>query len=182
VSAGGEREERILAGLGLVSLFLSYAKPSLPFWLDMEDVEQAGILGLIRAVDSFDPERGAFAPYAWLCIRRAVYDELRSAVSRAGLRPTPKRAATMDDALLSALAAPPESDGVMARDLQRAVATALSRTTNKRGPAIARQRFWRGRTYPQMRFGVKKERLYQIWRETRDELREELTRMGYGDG
>lgn len=45
-----------------------------------EDLESAGVLGLIDAVDRFEPGRGVpFEAYAALRIRGAVLDELRSA-------------------------------------------------------------------------------------------------------
>ena len=45
-----------------------------------EDLESAGVLGLIDAVDRFEPGRGVpFEAYASLRIRGAVLDELRSA-------------------------------------------------------------------------------------------------------
>lgn len=46
--------------------------------LSRDDVESAALLGLIDAVDRFDPERGVpFEGYAGLRIRGAVLDELR---------------------------------------------------------------------------------------------------------
>lgn len=45
-----------------------------------EDLESAGVLGLIDAVDRFEPGRGVpFEAYAALRIRGAVLDELRTA-------------------------------------------------------------------------------------------------------
>jgi RNA polymerase sigma factor for flagellar operon FliA len=47
--------------------------------LDMEDVISAGTLGLIRAVEHFDPGKGVpFASYAITCIRGAILDQLRA--------------------------------------------------------------------------------------------------------
>jgi RNA polymerase sigma factor (sigma-70 family) len=37
-----------------------------------EDAKQDGFVGLIRAVEHFDPTRGTFPRYAWQCIARAV--------------------------------------------------------------------------------------------------------------
>jgi RNA polymerase sigma factor for flagellar operon FliA len=46
--------------------------------LGSEDLEAAGVVGLIQAVDRFDPERGIpFEGYAALRVRGAVLDEVR---------------------------------------------------------------------------------------------------------
>jgi RNA polymerase sigma factor for flagellar operon FliA len=43
-----------------------------------EDLVQAGCIGLIQALDGFDPRAGAaFETYAWLRIRGAMLDEMR---------------------------------------------------------------------------------------------------------
>ena len=50
----------------------------LPQSLDYEDITSQGILGLIRAIDSFDPSRGVdFKTYAFYRIKGAILDELR---------------------------------------------------------------------------------------------------------
>lgn len=47
--------------------------------IDRDDVESAGLVGLIDAVDRFDPERGVpFEAYAKVRIRGAILDEIRS--------------------------------------------------------------------------------------------------------
>lgn len=47
--------------------------------LDAEDLESAGLIGLISAVDNFQPDRGVpFEAYAALRIRGAMLDELRA--------------------------------------------------------------------------------------------------------
>lgn len=47
--------------------------------IDRDDVESAGLVGLIDAVDRFDPERGVpFEAYATVRIRGAILDEIRS--------------------------------------------------------------------------------------------------------
>lgn len=47
--------------------------------LDREDLVQAGVIGLIDAIEKFDPERNVeFLAYARRRIRGAVYDELRA--------------------------------------------------------------------------------------------------------
>jgi RNA polymerase sigma factor for flagellar operon FliA len=52
---------------------------SLPPSVDRDDLYSAGILGLIKAVDTFEPERGfKFETYAGHKIRGAILDELRA--------------------------------------------------------------------------------------------------------
>jgi len=52
---------------------------NLPASVDRDDLYSAGILGLIKAVDTFEPERGfKFETYAGHKIRGAILDELRA--------------------------------------------------------------------------------------------------------
>lgn len=52
---------------------------NLPPSVDRDDLYSAGILGLIKAVDTFEPERGfKFETYAGHKIRGAILDELRA--------------------------------------------------------------------------------------------------------
>lgn len=64
------REELILRNLRLVyAIARRYAGSG----LEMEDLIQEGTIGLIRAVDKFDPERGvAFSTYATWWIRQSI--------------------------------------------------------------------------------------------------------------
>ncbi len=51
----------------------------LPHYVDQNDLVSAGLLGLIQAIDNFDPDRGIkFETYAIPRIRGAILDELRS--------------------------------------------------------------------------------------------------------
>ncbi len=46
--------------------------------LDSEDIVQAGMIGLLKAVRTFDPGGGAkFETYASRCIKNAIIDEIR---------------------------------------------------------------------------------------------------------
>jgi RNA polymerase sigma factor for flagellar operon FliA len=52
---------------------------NLPASVDRKDLASAGILGLIKAVETFEPERGfKFETYAGHKIRGAILDELRA--------------------------------------------------------------------------------------------------------
>jgi RNA polymerase sigma factor for flagellar operon FliA len=72
------REEMVQAYAHLVKITVSKLVPALPPNLDQEDLIGAGYIGLIRAVDQYNPERGVkFGTYAISLIRGAVLDALR---------------------------------------------------------------------------------------------------------
>jgi RNA polymerase primary sigma factor len=73
----GAKEEMVLRNLGLVwSVAMCYRG----FGVPIEDVVQEGTVGLVRAIDRFDPRRGLrLSTYAAWWIRRAVSDALDSA-------------------------------------------------------------------------------------------------------
>ena len=59
------------------------ARPLFLLGGDSEDLIQEGMLGLLRAIRGFDPERGSsFGSYAELCIRSAMLTAIRSAAAK----------------------------------------------------------------------------------------------------
>lgn len=46
------------------------------FWHD-EDLVQTGMIGLIRAADTYDPEKGSFSHFAIVCIRNEMMMEFK---------------------------------------------------------------------------------------------------------
>lgn len=46
-------------------------------WLNKEDLVQEGVFGLIRAIEKYDPERGAFSTYASYWIRQNLQNYYR---------------------------------------------------------------------------------------------------------
>ena len=73
------REEMILRHAPLVKYVANRIFMRLPNSVDVEDLYQVGILGLIDAVSKFDPSRGIrFQTYAEFRIRGAILDELRA--------------------------------------------------------------------------------------------------------
>jgi RNA polymerase sigma factor for flagellar operon FliA len=73
------REQRIVDHLPLVKQIAASFAARVPRSVDAADLTSAGTVGLIRAVDAFDPDRGvAFEAFARRCIREAVLDHLRS--------------------------------------------------------------------------------------------------------
>lgn len=74
-----QREALIHQHIDLVRYEVDRLAVGLPHEVDREDLISAGIIGLIKAVDRFDPSRGAsFATYATAVMRGAILDELRS--------------------------------------------------------------------------------------------------------
>ncbi len=73
-----QRDELILAHLSLVRHVLGKMIGQFPAGVDAENLESAGLLGLVEAATNFDPERGVqFKTYAYTRIHGAIIDELR---------------------------------------------------------------------------------------------------------
>lgn len=76
---GMTRDELILKYAPMVKYIANRIATKLPQSVDMDDLIQVGILGLIDAVSKFDPQRGIkFQTYADFRIRGAILDELRA--------------------------------------------------------------------------------------------------------
>jgi RNA polymerase sporulation-specific sigma factor len=57
--------------------------PRLPSGYDREDLQSIGNVGLLRAAQTYDPNRGvAFSTYAYRCIEYAIAGELKRATDR----------------------------------------------------------------------------------------------------
>jgi len=70
-----------------VRLVRACARPYFLAGGDSEDLIQEGMLGLLSAVRTFDPSKGAkFSTYAEFCVRRRIYSAIRSA---SGYKHTP---------------------------------------------------------------------------------------------
>ncbi len=75
---GAQRDQLILDNVDYVRKILSTLTVGLPPQCDRENLEQAGIVGLVETANSFDPSRGvAFRTYAYPRIRGAIVDEMR---------------------------------------------------------------------------------------------------------
>ncbi|NMB73997.1 MAG: FliA/WhiG family RNA polymerase sigma factor [Myxococcales bacterium] len=78
-SEGSSREARILQYLPLVQRVASRLARHLPASVDRRDLVLAGCVGLIAALERFDPQRGLdFGTFAEFRIRGAILDELRA--------------------------------------------------------------------------------------------------------
>jgi RNA polymerase sigma factor for flagellar operon FliA len=72
------RDDLILSHLPLVKHVIGRLLGDLPASADAENLESAGVLGLVEAASKFDPTRNAqFKTFAYLRIRGAIVDELR---------------------------------------------------------------------------------------------------------
>jgi RNA polymerase sigma factor for flagellar operon FliA len=77
-SQHSQRNELILAHLHLVRHVIGRLRAKCPRGVDLENLEAAGVLGLVEAANRFEPERGTrFETFAYIRIRGAVLDELR---------------------------------------------------------------------------------------------------------
>lgn len=78
IASQARKDELILRHLPLVRHVLGRILVRLPAGIDLENLEAAGVLGLVEAAGKFDPDRGArFETYASVRIRGAVLDEMR---------------------------------------------------------------------------------------------------------
>jgi RNA polymerase sigma factor for flagellar operon FliA len=73
-----QREQIIVDSLPLIKHVAHRVAVRLPANIEMRDLINAGVLGLLDAVDKFEPERGVkFKTYAEVRIRGAILDSLR---------------------------------------------------------------------------------------------------------
>ncbi|HVP58630.1 MAG TPA: FliA/WhiG family RNA polymerase sigma factor, partial [bacterium] len=73
-----DRDSLVRDHMWLVKCISRAIHEHLPQWIDLDDLISVGTMGLIKAVDDFDPARGArLETYARYRIRGAVLDELR---------------------------------------------------------------------------------------------------------
>lgn len=72
------RENLILHYLPLVKNIAGRLSVKIPYFMQVDDLESCGVMGLIEAVDKFDLTQGvAFETFAYHRVRGAMYDELR---------------------------------------------------------------------------------------------------------
>lgn len=72
------RDQLILENLEFVQHAIHKLLARLPEGVDLENLQQAGVYGLIEAAEHFDPSQGTrFRSFAWPRITGAVIDELR---------------------------------------------------------------------------------------------------------
>lgn len=109
-----EREKLITKHVSLVQYIVGRISISLPEAVDREDLVSAGIVGLIKAVDRFDPMRGVkFETYASALVRGEIMESLRAKdwVPRSVRRRARELAAVIADLELR-LGRPPEDTDI----------------------------------------------------------------------
>ncbi len=109
-----ERDRRVEQYLPLVHHVVTRLAEAAPPPLSRDDCYSAGLVGLMRAADSYDPERGAsFKTYAFSAVRGAILDEIRRSdpVSR-GRRQRLRRAEQAKADLTASLQRPPALEEV----------------------------------------------------------------------
>lgn len=74
----GVRAEMIEAHVYLLEAVAVTLLRNLPSHIDVEDLKSYGAVGLLRAVDTYDPAKGTFSTHAVIAIRGKILDELRS--------------------------------------------------------------------------------------------------------
>lgn len=74
-----ERDELILEHLPQIKYIAQRISAKLPSHVELNDLVSAGVLGLLDAIEKFDPNRGVkFKTYAELRIKGAILDSLRN--------------------------------------------------------------------------------------------------------
>jgi RNA polymerase sigma factor for flagellar operon FliA len=72
------RNQLILSYAPMVHYLASRKARSIPAHCEVDDLVSCGLMGLVAAVDRFDPLRGAtFEQFAWTRVNGAIVDELR---------------------------------------------------------------------------------------------------------
>lgn len=76
----GQRDQRIIENIGLVKRIAYHLITRLPSNVQVDDLIQSGMLGLIEAAKNYDPSQGAsFETYAGIRVRGAMLDDVRHA-------------------------------------------------------------------------------------------------------
>ena len=72
------RDRLVLAYAPMVRYIASRKVRELPAHCELDDLESAGLVALLEAIDRFDPAKGAsFEQYAWTRVAGSLVDELR---------------------------------------------------------------------------------------------------------
>lgn len=75
---GFSDEDLITSNVGLVKRIAHHLAARLPSSVEIDDLMQSGMIGLLEAASNFDPGRGAsFETYAGIRIRGAMLDDIR---------------------------------------------------------------------------------------------------------
>jgi RNA polymerase sigma factor for flagellar operon FliA len=76
--AGPDAEANVLQHLSLVKRVAMHLKARIPKFVEIDDLLQAGMLGLVQASRTYDPSRGLpFEGFAYARVKGAMFDEIR---------------------------------------------------------------------------------------------------------
>jgi len=79
ITADSEREALILEHIAQIKYIAQRISTKLPAHVELNDLVGTGVLGLLDAIEKFDPNRGVkFKTYAELRIKGAILDSLRN--------------------------------------------------------------------------------------------------------
>lgn len=73
-----ERDQMILDNRQLIRFTIWFYDLTAPYGMEFEDMVQCGSVGLIEAVDRYDPKIGRFSTYAIVKIRCAILEGFRA--------------------------------------------------------------------------------------------------------
>lgn len=115
--ASRDQSELVRAHLPLVHYAVAEMSSRVPSSVGRDDLVSAGMLGLVQAASSYDPDRGVdFGAFARVRIRGALIDELRSRDwATRSVRGMARKAAAATDELTATLARTPTAAEVGAR-------------------------------------------------------------------
>ena len=76
--ARADDDARIVEHLGLVKRVALHLQSRVPRFIELDDLMQAGMIGLIEAARSYDPDKGVnFENFAYVRVKGAMFDEVR---------------------------------------------------------------------------------------------------------
>jgi RNA polymerase sigma factor (sigma-70 family) len=136
--------------------------------LDVDDLAQAGMIGLCKAARTFDPERGAFSTYATHWIKAEIRRAAEKLLKHQGI------ASLLDE---PPSGRPGVDDEIADHDAMDRVWREVDRLPEKDRQVI-RGRFWEGLSQSQIseRMGTTRTRVYQREHRGLGRLREALVR------
>jgi RNA polymerase sigma factor (sigma-70 family) len=185
-----QRDELIVEHFPRCRFVAGALKRRLPPSVDLDDLTQAGAIGLMQAASSFDASRGIkFATYAEFRIRGAMLDYLRRL--KFARRSESQRAEHLEPLSLDGFAtedreglqdsSPAFEQTIIARDMAKQAFQALPRG---KGAAICRRYFFRDETQTQIArdAGVSTPRINQVIAECVVVMRERLNARGVAAG
>lgn len=126
------------------------ARPLFLFGGDSEDLTQEGMLGLLRAIRSYDPDRGSsFRTYAELCIRRSMFSAIRRA---AALRHAALNDSLPMDRVLEECIPEPDSDPESVLLLRETMREQMEAVNSRLSPLEKQvfERYQEGMTYAEI--------------------------------